>query len=259
MCFLLLYRFFFRLLTLVNSYPFFNILESKMEEKDCPICLDSLHDSIEDIRSSASSPSNEKVCSDPKKRNVVKRLECGHTFHETCISSWFETNEEEQTCPVCRSSVCKDDTRQPVLSTPNNREETFDQGSSERVTALSELEANPSLGRLRDCIYFFHILFSFINIFFYLYVNGGELVLVLYSLILISPNICFFLVGTTILLQQMLCIPSKIEMLIPCFTTLCTGSILVFLHIYNTSHPFLSAFMVHTLGMIRREQADITA
>ncbi len=29
------------------------------------------------------------------------KLECNHTFHKTCIQTWFQTKQE---CPICRST-----------------------------------------------------------------------------------------------------------------------------------------------------------
>lgn len=215
-----------------------------MEETDCPICLESLHTPIEDSV-------NEKVCS-----KGVKRLECGHTFHQTCISSWFEMSEEEQTCPVCRLNVSQEDHNPSAIHQTSQSDQNppgVTQVTNERFTlaTFSESEPNQSLESFTACIYFIHILFSFINTFFYLfYVNGGELMLFLFSLILLSPNICFLFVGTLILMQQVLFIPSKIEMLAPCFLTLFTASIIVFLKSYS----FLSSIVVHTLHVNRRRR-----
>lgn len=256
MCFLLLYRFFFEMIACHTLPIFFHNLESNMEETDCPICLESLHTPKEDSVSTASST---KVCDCPsEEQEGTKRLECGHSFHKTCISSWFDTNEEEQTCPVCRLNVSQTQNPgviQPCQSNQNTNEESASQMTNERFTTFfSESVRNQSLGRFTACIYFIHILFSFINTFFYLYVNGGELMLFLFSLILISPNICFLFVGTMILLQQVLCIPTRTEMLVPCFLTLFTATILVFLRSYS----FLSSIVVHTLQVNRREREEET-
>eukprot|EP01080_Neovahlkampfia_damariscottae_P004400 gene4400-7775_t len=29
---------------------------------------------------------------------------CNHTFHLNCIMKWLETQDQEQTCPMCRSA-----------------------------------------------------------------------------------------------------------------------------------------------------------
>ena len=55
-----------------------NIDEEQGEklENQCAICLEDQHD------------------------NTSYNLECGHTFHSICVTTWFKDNA---TCPMCRS------------------------------------------------------------------------------------------------------------------------------------------------------------
>lgn len=53
------------------------------KQKECPICFESF-----------------------ALANRIKVLgECRHEYHEGCINKWLE---EEQVCPVCKSSVLKE-------------------------------------------------------------------------------------------------------------------------------------------------------
>ena len=47
-----------------------------IEEKECPICLNEMNDTV--------------------------HLPCGHAFHSDCILNWIDT---KRNCPICRSSV----------------------------------------------------------------------------------------------------------------------------------------------------------
>lgn len=47
-------------------------------EEDCAICLESFIEG-----------------------HPIIRLECNHIFHKKCITSWFDTNDENN-CPLCR-------------------------------------------------------------------------------------------------------------------------------------------------------------
>jgi len=54
---------------------------------DCCICLDETGFTVRKVK--------------PKTCNDVL-LKCGHTFHRTCIKSWFLKNDA---CPMCRSEL----------------------------------------------------------------------------------------------------------------------------------------------------------
>lgn len=53
------------------------------EEKECPICYNSLN-------------------------NNISKLRCGHNFHYSCLSEWI--SYDGKTCPLCRANIkeCKD-------------------------------------------------------------------------------------------------------------------------------------------------------
>ena len=49
------------------------------------------------------------ICYEPKNFRIdvnsekrIKVLSCGHTFHNSCITPWFESHG---TCPICRSQI----------------------------------------------------------------------------------------------------------------------------------------------------------
>ena len=52
---------------IINSYSSFKYEEQKGEEKNCAICLDYL-----------------------KSGQMVKSLNCTHTFHGKCINNWLK-------------------------------------------------------------------------------------------------------------------------------------------------------------------------
>jgi len=41
------------------------------------------------------------ICLDDQHANTCYRLDCGHHFHATCVTRWFQRNA---TCPMCRSN-----------------------------------------------------------------------------------------------------------------------------------------------------------
>lgn len=50
-------------------------------EGDCPICYEPL----------------------PDGRELLRRLQCSHVFHQRCVDRWFAVN---RSCPFCRTDVC---------------------------------------------------------------------------------------------------------------------------------------------------------
>ena len=56
------------------------------------------------------------ICQDPMERGAhVRKINvCGHTFHQTCIDTWFTSNVR---CPICRRDIREsgqqDSTQQP--------------------------------------------------------------------------------------------------------------------------------------------------
>lgn len=57
-------------------------------EKQCAICLEDMSISTHDITS-------------------ITRLECAHTFHETCFEKWLEAATVDTKCPMCKAPVWK--------------------------------------------------------------------------------------------------------------------------------------------------------
>jgi len=59
-----------------------------VEEPDCVICLQAM-----------------------KKGDDVQALPCIHSFHKVCISKWFDASPNGKLCPVCKSSVDREQTK----------------------------------------------------------------------------------------------------------------------------------------------------
>lgn len=71
------------------------------------------------------STSNCAICQDSISYDGVKIRHCGHDFHRSCISDWFQINVR---CPVCRQDI-----RDPVGQTPSVSTRT-----SSRLSVQSE-------------------------------------------------------------------------------------------------------------------------
>ena len=59
-----------------------NHSSKKKESENCSVCLSQL--------TSSSCSAN------------IKKLECGHVYHQACIDKWF--SERKYTCPLCRAT-----------------------------------------------------------------------------------------------------------------------------------------------------------
>ena len=43
------------------------------------------------------------ICQDTIKKDViVRKMNCGHNFHQECVDKWLETNK---VCPICRYEI----------------------------------------------------------------------------------------------------------------------------------------------------------
>jgi hypothetical protein len=42
------------------------------------------------------------ICQEPLHENCVQLHQCNHTFHNTCIRTWFQTSPR---CPTCRNDI----------------------------------------------------------------------------------------------------------------------------------------------------------
>ena len=69
------------------------------------------------------STSNCAICQDSISYDGVKIRHCGHDFHRSCISNWFQINVR---CPVCRRDI-----RDPVTQTPSASTQTSSQSSAQ--------------------------------------------------------------------------------------------------------------------------------
>lgn len=57
-----------------------NALNADKREEECSICL-------------ISTVNN----------GVIRKLRCGHRFHNDCVDNWFSNNQNNKNCPVCRT------------------------------------------------------------------------------------------------------------------------------------------------------------
>ncbi|CAJ2676998.1 unnamed protein product [Trifolium pratense] len=51
-----------------------------------------------------------RVClSEFEEGDIVRNLNCEHTFHKDCLDKWFLQDQYCATCPLCRNKVLSDD------------------------------------------------------------------------------------------------------------------------------------------------------
>ena len=55
-----------------------------------------------DNKSFKTHPDECSICLDVVVGPIIKLNKCGHTFHQSCISCWFE---KSNTCPLCRETI----------------------------------------------------------------------------------------------------------------------------------------------------------
>ncbi len=61
----------------------------------------------------------------------VKKLVCGHQFHDGCIMAWLKSNK---TCPICKFSLGDDEEEIEVEKEPYNLLQTINQNDESSVT-----------------------------------------------------------------------------------------------------------------------------
>ena len=123
-----------------NGKPRKNILDTM-----CVICLDELEKSEEKPKQEESEKEklqkennliNESNSTDNKeKEKFVAKLECGHSFHSTCIAEWMLKNNK---CPTCREMIDKE----------NNQSSSNDKSTTNTSTTTNVEEENTLLRSL---------------------------------------------------------------------------------------------------------------
>ncbi len=87
-----------------------------------PVVVRPTDEQIENaLQSIPNSTSNCAICQDSISYDGVKIRHCGHDFHRSCLSNWFEINVR---CPVCRQDI-----RDPVNQTLSASTRTSSQSS----------------------------------------------------------------------------------------------------------------------------------
>ena len=83
-------------------------------EKDCIKCFDTVpYSHVEHSSCKEKNKEKEKECcsicfQEYKEDEKIATLKCKHTFHSACVKPWLE-KRENNSCPLCRSSVIKCD------------------------------------------------------------------------------------------------------------------------------------------------------
>ncbi|KAI9358803.1 hypothetical protein BD770DRAFT_387001 [Pilaira anomala] len=72
---------------------------------------------------------------------VASALECGHTFHKTCINRWFANSPIPQ-CPLCKKIVSKNKVISPVFFSSDENGSTLYADSPEILERLTKMEEN---------------------------------------------------------------------------------------------------------------------
>ncbi|KAK2438648.1 RING/U-box superfamily protein [Trifolium repens] len=80
----------------ITTTQYLNLIEEKnptrrlkkptKDHKDCRVCL-----------------------SEFEEGDIVRNLDCEHTFHKDCLDKWFLQDQYCATCPLCRNHVLSDD------------------------------------------------------------------------------------------------------------------------------------------------------
>lgn len=73
----------------------------------------------------------------------IIQLECGHIFHETCISQWRSyKSEQHPTCPVCRKEVSRQNLEilEAVGAAANTRHTAIDIDGLGRIVSEGKLQ-----------------------------------------------------------------------------------------------------------------------
>ncbi|RHN42975.1 putative transcription factor C2H2 family [Medicago truncatula] len=79
-----------------------------------------------------------RVClSEFEEGDIVRSLNCEHTFHKDCLDKWFLQEQYCATCPLCRNKVLSDDVVSKYCLLQNQVE--FDVIDDEFMTLLSSL------------------------------------------------------------------------------------------------------------------------
>jgi hypothetical protein len=87
----------------------------------CTICQYDLSPSSDsDTSASSSSPSGSE-----NDLSIVRVRPCNHTFHAHCITSWVDsTASTRNTCPTCRTTLCRMNILSPSLAASWRTEQT---------------------------------------------------------------------------------------------------------------------------------------
>lgn len=81
---------------------------------ECAICLESFHH----VNINAANHVHDDDEEEKKKAATRVVRECGHKFHEKCLSEWFKRGRK--TCPLCRRPCCTSDGPNNNISNNNN-------------------------------------------------------------------------------------------------------------------------------------------
>ena len=85
--------------TLAVSGKVFNYVYTACKNR----CTTESYGTLKETLSSSILDPSCTICLEPMDSNILV-LECGHPFHQGCITDWFK-NKEEKTCPICRDET----------------------------------------------------------------------------------------------------------------------------------------------------------
>ena len=88
-------------INVINYYTFYNPVFEEYQDVE-------INTSLKRLNSSTSLHISKSIdfcsiCQDEIEKNtIIRRMNCGHKFHQECADKWLETNAK---CPLCRYQI----------------------------------------------------------------------------------------------------------------------------------------------------------